>query len=405
MTMVPIPFQYEFAQIAADNGVLTCQKTFNVTPAIEQSMEQAMKETSDFTDRINTDSQSGDKIERIFADISTGFTKRTDVAAGNERKATAGPITTSLIWEMIEWEHDGLATWAKMEAWAHKRKEFMQLYRMNLARQVIKDRNYIAWRGQECKAHAVTLEEMDTSLLMKLEAENPGSVMNEGVAGHGMVVLGTLAGSTFKNAWANEIAYKIRDEVTTSEGRFVCISDHVSTPTSPLDPLKGEPTLADHTEYWILKPHYPNLDRLIVDVAKNIPEYKKDNMRIFTGSGLISDEKGKLYAAQADTPSEKLKIEQASKSFGGYVADVLPFFQPKSIALTGGGGYKNISWYWQEKTHKRRIEEDHTLKGVADYNRYKGRFVWEDAEAATAVNNIEFLDLDYLESIGGNVNA
>ncbi|MCO5748822.1 P2 family phage major capsid protein, partial [Citrobacter freundii] len=75
---------------------------------------------------------------------------------------------------------------------------------------------------------------------------------------------------------------------------------------------------------------YANLDAAVHDVKQMIDPVFRDegDLVAIIGSDLLAYDKGKLYAAQGQTPTEKERIEEAQviATYGGLPSFLVPFF-------------------------------------------------------------------------------
>ncbi|MBN0749311.1 P2 family phage major capsid protein, partial [Pseudomonas aeruginosa] len=81
----------------------------------------------------------------------------------------------------------------------------------------------------------------------------------------------------------------------------------------------------------------------------------------------LAYDKGKLYAAQGQTPTEKERIEEAQviATYGGLPSFLVPFFPVKGIMVTS---WDNLSIYFQDTSWRRHLLENPKRSRVEDYN-------------------------------------
>jgi len=380
-----------FNHIAKLNNIENPAVQFSVVPTYHEFLESLVVDQSDFLGAINSFEIAEMRSGKILADLQNTITKRTvvDVGAGTLRKPLAGDNDSEQLFDLREWEHDLLVKWTRLDQMA-RFKEYQAMYRKNLSFRIAKDRQIVAWQGTSYVAGTTTLAEMDKGFIAKMKTANPANIMTEGLTDQGSVVVGKLENIVEKGVWANETAYKFRDAVTCSNGdNWICIKDHTSA--------ADEPTIATPTANWHLRPHYPNFDALVVDLELLIPEYYREGCVVMTSRWVVNCDRSKLYAERGAEPSEKLLIEIAAKSLGGYKAHMIPFIPDTTLAITS---FKNLSWYWQTGSYRRSIENKNEYKGIVDWNSINGTFEVENVEQFAAAENIKFLDLDYLQFLG-----
>src|SRR5690554_1236044 len=73
------------AQIALLNGVASATEKFNVSPSVQQTLETAMQESSDFLGRINLIGVIEQTGEALLLGVNGPIASRTDTAGGNRR--------------------------------------------------------------------------------------------------------------------------------------------------------------------------------------------------------------------------------------------------------------------------------------------------------------------------------
>src|SRR5690606_41732332 len=71
------------AQIALLNGVASATEKFNVAPSVQQTLEAAMQESSDFLNRINLIGVLEQSGEALLLGVTGPSASRTNTAGGN----------------------------------------------------------------------------------------------------------------------------------------------------------------------------------------------------------------------------------------------------------------------------------------------------------------------------------
>lgn len=139
---------------------------------------------------------------------------------------------------------------------------------------------------------------------------------------------------------------------------------------------------------------YVNLDALVHDVKQMIDPVFRDagDLIAIIGSDLLASDKGKLYAKQGDTPTEKERIEgsQIIATYGGLASFVVPHFPATGVVVTS---WDNLSLYFQDSSWRRHVLENPKRSRVEDYNGRNEGYVIEQLEkfAAIEAGNLELI--------------
>ncbi len=383
-----------YAKIARLNGSDDPSRAFAIIPTYHSSFEMLIQRKSDFLSRINNGTSLEITTGKMYGEIAGQVTKRTKVdrATGHLRQPLAAPTDTDASFTLREHEYDFEITWQRIAEMA-RFKNYQTLYRNELAAKIARDRTFIALQGVAYVDDTTDLTQMDKGVLQQLRDANPGNFMSEGAENHGKIVVGALRNIAEKGTWANGTDYAFRDAVNTAEANFICIAGHTAN--------ADEPTLADPGDNWEIRPHYTNMDDLVLDLEANIPDHKLEGCINMTSRAVIAEERAKLYQNEeyANKPSEKLKIEQAARSFGARTTDVVNFMPSGTLIVST---YKNFTHKYQIGSYIRAIDESsQTTKSQIDWNRIICGFILEDEEAITGAENIEFLNLDRIEALYG----
>lgn len=138
---------------------------------------------------------------------------------------------------------------------------------------------------------------------------------------------------------------------------------------------------------------YVNLDALVHDVKQMIDPVFRDagDLIAIIGSDLLAADKGKLYANQAGTPTEKERIEgaQVIATYGGLPSYVVPFFPSNAVVVTS---WDNLSIYFQDTSWRRHVIENPKRSRVEDYNGRNEGYVIEQLEKFAAAENIDLVE-------------
>ncbi|MCG7567079.1 phage major capsid protein, P2 family [Pseudoalteromonas ruthenica] len=312
------------AGLASNYGVASMSEQFSVEPSIEQSLYDMVYESVEFLQMINTATVDDLVGQSVFMGVGGGVTGRAGVEQdGNrERKTRDVAGLSKREYRCYPTECDVHLPWYKMDQWS-KFPDFANRYRNHVKQAIALDIIKIGWHGTH--AADVTdivanpmMEDVNIGWLQLVRRDAPGRAISEGEKQAGEIRIGT----------------------------------------------GGD---------------YENLDQAVHDLIQAIPEHKRVNLVAIVGGELHADDKNKLYAKQAHTPSEKSKIElqQVIDTYGGLPTYKIPFFPERGILVTT---FENLSFYVQEGSTRTHIEDNPKKKRVEDYQSRNDCYYVEDLE-------------------------
>lgn len=285
-------------------------RTFAVQPTHAQELNDQITERVDFLGRINVIPVSEIKGEKVMLGLSGPATSRTDTNARDREPRHLLDLKNNT-YELAHTETDVALSFATIDAWA-KFPDFVDRYLTAVQKRIALDRILVGWSG----THAAV--QTDPAKYPQLEDVNKG--------------------------WLQIAREQIPEQVLKSE-----------------DPAK-KITLGPGGDY-------ANLDALVHDVKQMIDPVMRDegDLVAIIGSDLLAYDKGKLYAAQGQTPTEKERIEEAQviATYGGLPSFLVPFFPVKGIMVTS---WDNLSIYFQDTSWRRHLLENPKRSRVEDYN-------------------------------------
>ncbi|WP_018692512.1 phage major capsid protein, P2 family [Algicola sagamiensis] len=309
--------------LAQRYNVQTVRQQFNVEPTIEQRLYDGVYETSEFLRRINT--QMVDELvgKDVTLSIDNSITGRAGVESDNDaERSTHDPSGLGeREYRCYAVECDVHMTWQQMDNWA-KYPDFHVRWRNHVKKRNALDIIKVGWNGIKAapKTDLATnpmLEDLNIGWLQLVRRDAP------------------------------ELA--IRSGQVDSQIRIG---------------LGGD---------------YANLDQAVFDLQQAIPLHKRDGLIAIIGSELIAHAQGNYYASQAETPSEKEKIElaQVIKTYGGLMSFQVPFFPPRGIMVTA---FDNLSHLIQSGSTRMHIIDNPKKKRVEDYQSRNDCFYVNDLE-------------------------
>ncbi|ENN97618.1 phage major capsid protein, P2 family [Pseudoalteromonas sp. S979] len=313
------------AGMASNYGVASMSEQFNVEPTTEQRLYDATYESAEFLQMINTALVDDIVGQSVIMSVDGGVTGRAGVETDDtkERKTRDVSKLAKREYRCYPVECDIHITWNKMDQWS-KFPDFHQRYRNHVRQAIALDIIKIGFNGTSAADTTdittnTMLQDVNIGWLQLLRRDAPERVITEGA---------------------------VTDEIRIGAG--------------------GD---------------YENLDQAVHDALQGIPVHKRVNMVAIIGDELLANDKNKLYAKQAHTPSEKTKIElqQVIDTYGGLASYKIPFFPERGILITS---FENLSHYVQAGSTRTHVEDNAKKKRVEDYLSRNDCYYVEDLEKA-----------------------
>lgn len=322
--------------IAATYQVESVREEFNVDPTHAQTLNDKITLSSAFLQRINVIPVSEIKGEKVMIGVNGTVTGRTNTTT-TDREARDVHDLDGQPYELFETHSDVALKYATIDAWA-KFPNFPQRYSAAVQKQIALDRIMIGWNGTSVAATTdrtanPLLQDVNKGWLQIARDQAPEQVLTEGSVTVGKIKIGETG-------------------------------------------------------------DYANLDALVFDVSLMIAEEFRDggDLVAIVGRDLLAHEKGKLYAAQGDTPTEKERLElaQVIATYGGLPTYTCPYFPAKGVVVTS---FDNLSIYHQDSSWRRHIQENPKRSRVEDYNSRNEGYVIEQLGKFAAIEaaNVEFV--------------
>ncbi|MCF6442344.1 phage major capsid protein, P2 family [Pseudoalteromonas luteoviolacea] len=309
--------------IAETYGVADISENFAVEATIEQRLYDAVYETSEFLLKINHALVDDLVGQSVFMSASSGVTGRAGVEKDDTKERQTRDVSnlTPREYRCFPEEVDVHLTWNKMDAWA-KFPDFHIRYRGHVNEQKALDIIKIGWHGTFVadttdKDKYPLGEDVNIGWLQLVRRDAPERALKDGEAS-GVIKIGA----------------------------------------------DGD---------------YENLDSAVYDLTQGIPLHKRVGLVAIIGDELIAKDKGKQYAKNAHTPSEKGKIElaQVIDTYGGLPSFQVSFFPPRGILVTS---FDNLSHYVQSGSTRKSTENNAKRKRVEDYESRNACYYVEDLE-------------------------
>ena len=328
-------FNQWLARVAQLNGinVADTDKTFSVTPSVQQKLETAMQESSAFLGMINMIAVDELQGEKLGLSLSGPIASRTNTT--NKDRATRDLSDIAARgYHCRQTNYDSHLGYAKIDAWAKFPDFQVRVARMLVLRQAL-DRMCIGFNGTSIAEDTdivanPLLQDVNKGWLQKMREEAPSRVMHEGKTA-GKVIVGAAG-------------------------------------------------------------DYKNLDAAVFDARELLDPWHRNNPNLvcILGAKLLHDKYFPLVNTnQAPTETLAADIIISQKRVGGLQAVQVPFFPENGLFITT---LDNLSVYWQRGGRRRHIVENPKRNRIEDYQSSNDDYVIEDIGQAAIVENIEIAD-------------
>lgn len=326
-------FNEYLERIATLNGVTDATKAFNVVPAVQQTLETKIQESSDFLGKINMIGVTEQQGEKLGLNLSGPIAARTNT---QERDRAPRDLTTmdQNGYFCRQTDFDSFIKYAQLDAWAIFPDFEARIRDLLIHRQAL-DRIMIGFNGTSVAANTdpaanALLQDVNKGWLQKMRESAEERVMADG-----------------------KTAGKVQVGAT------------------------GD---------------YKNLDALVYDAVTLLDPWHRENSQLvaIVGRGLMHDKYFPLVnqdSRATDTLAADLIISQ--KRIGGLAAVQAPFFPEKKVLITS---LDNLSLYWQIGARRRHVEENAKRSRVDTYESSNDDYVVEDFGLAALVENIELVE-------------
>lgn len=328
-----IKFNGYLEQVAKLNGITSAIVKFNVLPSVQQSLETAIQESSDFLGRINIIGVSEQEGEAILLGVNGPIAGRTNTAGGNRRNPADRSALTKDAYSCKQTNFDSAFPYALIDAWA-KFPDFQPRLTAAIAQRQALDRIMIGFNGTSAAAATdiganPLLQDVNIGWLQKIRTGAPDRVLDEVVAASGKVTVGATGD------------YKTLHGV---------VFDAVQ----------------------MLEPWHRSRPDLVVMVSRDLLHNKL----------LAAVEKG-----AASNQEENASDEIVTKArLGGLPIVDAPFFPAGTVLVTT---LSNLSIYFQEGARRRHVKDEPEYDRIADYQSSNDAYVIEDFGLVALVENIE----------------
>lgn len=326
-------YEQYLSQIANLNGVSSPEKTFAVTPSVQQTLEKRIQESSEFLGKINIVGVRDKSGEKVGLGVSGTIASRTDTST-KDRVPREMVSLDGNQYDCQFTEYDTSLRYATIDQWA-KFPDFQTKLRDAIIRQQALDRIMVGFNGTSIAAETdratnPLLQDVNKGWLQKYRENKPESVMDEG-GQTGVVRIGN----------------------------------------------GGD---------------YANIDALVFDaVNNNVASWhaERTDLVAIVGRALLADKYFPLIDKEnAPTEMRALDVIVSEKRLGGLQAVRVPFVPAGVIFITP---LSNLSVYFQEGARRRHLTENPKRSRIENYESSNDDFVIEDYDAGCLIENITLI--------------
>lgn len=318
-------------ELAKLNGVEKVSQKFNVTPTVQQKLEDKIQESSEFLKKINIFLVTEPSGSAVGLGISRPIASRTNTDA-TERQATDPSSMDERFYFCRKTDFDTAIKYQKLDQWA-KFKDFYARFRGAIVKRQALDRIMIGFNGISIASNTdinanPLLQDVNKGWLQKMREENPSRVMKSGATQNKITVGKT---GDYKNLDA--LVMNIVDEMI----------DDVHQGNPDLVVMCNRKTVSD----------------------KYFPMVNKD---------------------QENTEKLAADIIISQKRMGGLATYSVPFFPEGIILVTT---FDNLSIYVQEGARRRTVIDNPKRDQIENYESSNEDYYIEDLGLACMAENIE----------------
>lgn len=306
---------------------------FNVTPSVQQTLETAIQESTDFLGKINVLGVDEPKGNPLLIGVSGTIAGRTDTESDDKtRKPRYMGALQQDSYECEQTDFDTAIPYARLDQWA-KFKDFQARLSASIAQRQGLDRIMIGFNGTSAAANTnraanPMLQDVNIGWLQKIRTKAPDRTIAEG-AETGKVTIG-------------------------ASGDYKTLDGLVYDAIQMLDPWHR-----NHPDLRVIIPRSLLHARFLSAVEKS-------------GDSNVED-------VAAESIMTRTRI-------GGLPYVDAPFFPDGKVLITT---LSNLSIYYQNEKRRRHIKDEPERNRIADYQSSNEAYVIEDMGLVALVENIE----------------
>ena len=301
---------------------------FNVQPAVEQKLEQAIVEKAEFLGQINVVGVRDLEGEKVAVGANGPIARRTNTDE-NDRQTKSVVSLDNGRYRCEKTEFDTHLRWSTLDAWSSQ-PNFQKLVNAAVTTQIARDRLMIGFNGERAAAESnpaenPMLEDMNIGWLKHIQTSKADAALNG---------------------------------VTYGEG----------------GDFKGLDALVYSARHELIEPWHRNDTSLVA----------------IMGSGLLVDKNVAAIDAN-DAPTERAALQNLmlNNLIGTLRPYLVPFFPSDAILITS---LKNLSIYYQRGSRRRYIKANPKRDRLEDFQSINEAYVVEDFDKVALITGIRNLD-------------
>ena len=318
-----------FTQLAALNNVTSVHETFNVTPSVQQKLENKIQESSAFLSKINIVGVREMWGDKLGLGVTGPIASRTDTTTKERQTRDVHTLDTRR-YTCVQTNYDTHLRYATIDAWA-KFPDFQARVRNAIVQRQALDRMMIGFHGASAAADTnlttnPLLQDVNIGWLKHIETDAAARVLTGGAT----------AGSVKVGATGD----------------------------------------------------YKNLDAVVFDNIQLLDPWYRDDPGLVAmmGRDLVHDKYFPMVnTQQAPTETLAADIVISQKRMGGLQAVGVPFFPANTILITS---FSNLSIYYQDSARRRHLIDNPKRDRIENYESSNDAFVVEEYGACALVKNI-----------------
>ena len=321
-----------FTQLAALNNVTSVHETFNVTPSVQQKLENKIQESSAFLSKINIVGVREMWGDKLGLGVTGPIASRTDTTT-KERQTRDVHTLDERRYTCVQTNYDTHLRYNTIDAWA-KFPDFQARVRDAIVQRQALDRMMIGFHGASAAA------DTDLAVNPMLQDVNIG--------------------------WLKHIETDATERVLTEGG------------------TAGKVTVGATGDY-------KNLDAVVFDNIQLLDPWYRDDPSLVAmmGRDLLHDKYFPLVNVdQAPTETLAADIVISQKRMGGLQGVGVPFFPANTILITS---FSNLSIYYQDSARRRHLKDKPERDRIENYESSNDAFVVEEYGACALIKNIELV--------------
>jgi P2 family phage major capsid protein len=317
-------------RIAELNGVPSAVEKFDVTPTVQQKLENAIQESSDYLQMVNVVPVTEKSGQKLKLGVSGPIASRTDTTTKDRHPRDMSKLRDQG-YQCEKTDFDTAFPYALLDTWA-KFADFQPRLAGAITKRQALDRLLIGWNGTSVAvetdlAKNPMLQDVNKGWLQNLREQAPQRVMSEAKKGSSQVRVGP----------------------------------------------GGD---------------YENLDALVYDVITLLdPWYQEDTgLRVHVGRKLMHDKYFPVINRKQGAMDELAsQVLVSQKAIGNLPGMVVPYFPASSLLITRPD---NLSIYYQSGARRRQLIDEPKRDRIANYESSNDAYVVEDNGLAVLVENI-----------------